>query len=160
MDSLQLREGNEELLENIRPLWEKLNEHHYRISAHFSSEFVGRSFEDRRAVLSAKAASGKLKIFVVNDPDTSKDIGYCVASISGDLGEIDSIFIEEAYRRHGVGDMLMKAALKWMEDQAVKDKIIAVAAGNDQALVFYRRYGFLPRMMLLKQSRDSSYDRI
>jgi hypothetical protein len=45
--------------------------------------------------LAAKAQSGKLKIFVVNDQVISKDIGYCVASINGELGEIDSIFIEE-----------------------------------------------------------------
>lgn len=36
-------------------------------------------------------------------------------------------------------------------EQGAESKIVEVAAGNEQAFGFYKRYGFLPRETLMKQ---------
>lgn len=152
MGAFEIREGNEEFLDTLQPLWEKLNEHHRKISDHFSSEFAGRSFAQRKEVLTGKAAAGQLKIYMAIDSTTTSEAGYCIATISEDnLGEIDSIFVADEYRKQGIGDLLLRTALDWMDTQSVEDKVISVAFGNDSALDFYRRYGFLPRLVVLKQ---------
>ncbi|HBQ26995.1 MAG TPA: hypothetical protein DD791_11425 [Syntrophomonas sp.] len=45
----------------------------------------------------------------------------------------------------------MQMALAWMEQSGANVKTVAIAAGNEQAVSFYARYGFFPRQTLLKQ---------
>jgi GNAT superfamily N-acetyltransferase len=79
-------------------------------------------------------------------------MGYCVAVINMEsIGEIESIFVEKDFRNAGIGDALMTKALKWMETQHVESKIVAIAIGNERVHQFYTRYGFLPRVTILKQ---------
>lgn len=156
MGPFEIREGNEEVLDTLQPLWEKLNEHHRKISDHFSSEFAGRTFAQRKEDLAAKALAGQLKTYVAIDSSTSEEAGYCIATISKDnVGEIDSIFVADEYRKQGIGDLLLRTALDWMDAQSVEDRIISVAFGNDSAIDFYRRYGFLPRLVVLKQISEN-----
>jgi len=84
------------------------------------------------------------------DSDSNQYVGYCISSITKDNeGEIDSIFIEENYRRLGIGDCFMKKALEWMDKQSVKTKRIVIAYGNEEAMAFYSRYGFAPLFTVL-----------
>ncbi len=82
-------------------------------------------------------------------------IGYCICTISaeGD-GEIDSIFVENGYRRSGIGEELMRRALAWLDAEGAKRKIVAVAAGNEAAIPFYESFGFMPRMTVLQLAED------
>ena len=79
-------------------------------------------------------------------------VGYCVSNFNGEkTGEIESIFVNVAYRGLGIGDSLMKNALSWMDKEGAAAKIVEVGDGNEQAFGFYARYGFLPRKTVLKQ---------
>ena len=51
----------------------------------------------------------------------------------------------------GIGGVLMRAALSWMEDKAVLEKVVEVSVGNEAAWGFYDQFGFKPRLTLLKQ---------
>ena len=64
---------------------------------------------------------------------------------------MDSIFVDAKYRGFGIGDLLMRSALEWMEQEGAVTKIVEVAQGNEVAFGFYGTYGFLPRKTLLKQ---------
>ena len=138
-------------LDTIKPLWEKLNEYHRRLTKHFAAEIAQHIFEERK-----KAFESPLKkqhhISLARDKATDIVIGYCVSSISiEEHGEIESIYVEPDYRKKGVGDALMRRALHWLDKKKVKRKVLSVAAGNEDVIGFYNGYGFYPRTTILQQ---------
>lgn len=46
----------------------------------------------------------------------------------------------------------MEHALRWMNESSAKRKVIGVVVGNEQALGFYARFGFYPRVVNLEQT--------
>ena len=88
---------------------------------------------------------------LATEAKTGKPVGYCVSTVSEGQGEIDSIYIEEAYRHSGIGDNLMKKAIAWMDKLLITNRIIEVGAGNEEVFRFYARYNFYPRVTILKQ---------
>ena len=145
-------EGDETLLDQIKPLWEALNQYHLALSINFKQYYLDMTFPKRKADLIKKAATGKMRISIAIDEANVQNVGYCISGINNErMGEIKSIFVSEAYRRKGIGDVLMQKALDWLEKQGALEKIVEVAAGNEKAWTFYVRYGFLPRKTMLKQ---------
>jgi diamine N-acetyltransferase len=116
---------------------------------------MGRmTWETRKAVLLEKAKTGVVRVELARDKDTL--VGYCVSSIDANRqGEIESIYIENEFRKIGIGDHFMKPALKWMDDHGSERKIIGVAVGNEQAFGFYEKYGFYPRVTVLRQKEKT-----
>ena len=141
--------GGRELLNDIGPLWRELNRHHAGLSPHFSSEIAGNDYERRKQGLLKKP---HLFVILAQTPE-GDGVGYCVNSAEpGDKGEIESIYIKPPYRRRGVGAELMQRSLAWLNDEMkVTQKIVGVAAGNEQAYGFYAKFGFYPRAMILTQ---------
>jgi ribosomal protein S18 acetylase RimI-like enzyme len=152
MADIEYIETDENGLDLVAPLWRKLVEHHKIRSEHFKGHFDRMTWEKRKKGLLDKSRNGAVLVNIARDGNSP--IGYCVSTVSGDkAGEIESIFIEERYRRCGIGDHFMKEALSWMQDHAVTRKSIAVAAGNEEAFGFYSRYGFYPVVSVLEQVR-------
>lgn len=152
MSAIEYITGGAELLDSIGPLWEKLNEHHERCSRYFSSRYAMLTFARRKAHLLAKARTGHLRVDLAKDAETGQYVGYCVSTATPDrVGEIDSIYVEEAYRHQGIGNSLMLRALDWLNDQGVQTKRGVIVVGNEQVLPFYSRYGFFPRRIELEE---------
>ncbi|KYH34956.1 putative acetyltransferase [Clostridium tepidiprofundi DSM 19306] len=157
MGNIELVYGGIELLDYVKPLWEKLNKHHIENSIHFSDRFKKFTFDFRRGLLEEKALRGKIKVILAKDNENDIYIGYCISSIvkstvdENMYGEIESIFVENNYRKYGIGDMLMKRTLDWMDENNVATKHIIVAAGNEQVISFYERYGFYVKTLKLEQ---------
>jgi ribosomal protein S18 acetylase RimI-like enzyme len=146
--------GGTELLGMIQPLWEKLNQHHAEISTHFAAEFELKTFDGRKTALLEKYADGEMRIDIAQSQGIA--VGYLISAISADgVGEIESIYVEEDLRGQAMGDELMRRALAWLDEQNVHTKVIAVAAGNERAYTFYERFGFYPRVVMLKQKDPS-----
>ena len=144
--------GDQILLDQIELLWEELNEHHRRHSSNFKDHYTWMTFEKMKSDLLMKSLSGKMRVDLAVDEATGCAVGYCVSSLNGEkVGEIDSIFVNVAYRGFGIGDSLIKNALSWMDKECAASKIVEVGDGNEQAFGFYARYGFLPRKTVLKQ---------
>ncbi|MCK9152561.1 GNAT family N-acetyltransferase [Methanobacterium alcaliphilum] len=131
----------------IEPLWGKIKIHHQNISQHFSDKYKKTSFINRRKELLDKTS---INIDLAKDMDMDSYIGYCISSISQDIGEIDSIFVEKKYRSQGIGQKLMERALNWMRENGSDDIKIVVAVGNEELLPFYKNFGFFPRHMVLE----------
>ena len=151
MADVQFVEGSTELLDKVDSLWKKLNKHHQTIANPFQDSFSQMTFEMRRAHWLDRAKSGLLRIDIALLEDSEGAVGYCVTSIDNDFGEIESIFIDESYRKLGLGGVLMKRALNWLDRNDVIKKRLNVAVGNEQVLPFYQKYGFYPRAIILEQ---------
>lgn len=125
-------------------------------STYFKQHFAAMTWEKRRADLLEKAAKGIMHIDLAVDEATGQSVGYLVSSVNAKkMGEIESIFVSEAYRGLGVGDQLMTNALAWMDLNGSVDKTVEASVGNEQVFGFYGRYGFLPRLIQLKQIKEN-----
>ena len=140
-------------IDSIRPLWEKLREHHRELSPYFPERYVEFTFSERKEDLLKKSEKGILRVDTAYDKASKQFIGYCISSISDEkIGEVDSIYLDKKYRSSGIGDALMKRSLDWMDQNSVETKRIMVAAGNENTLAFYSRYKFFPKHIILEQS--------
>jgi len=149
--SVDYIEGGGELLELIASLWTELNGHHQSISEHFSRAIAQRTFDARKEELIQKGRHGHLRVDLAQTL-AGKYIGYCVSSIDcNQTGEIDSIFVLPPFRNEGIGDILMRRAMTWMDGVGTVSRVVEVAWGNEQVWSFYQRYGFLPRSVRLVQ---------
>lgn len=152
MKNIVYIEKDEKGLDLIKPLWEKLREHHQTRSPYFANEYDKFSFKDRKKNLLKKSKNGRLRVDLAKENEMEDYLGYCVCSISADgEGEIDSMYIKEKYRNQGIGDNFMKRALEWMELSGAKNKRVVVVVGNEDAVSFYSHYGFFPRQIILEQ---------
>ncbi len=144
-------EKNIKEIELMKPLWELLNSMHLDISIYFKNKYEKFTFEKRMEPIYVKAQKGKIKLDMLLNRDNGIYIGYCLSSIEDDLGEIESIYIEDQYRRFALGDKLMKCALHWFELNFITNIQINVAYANDEAVPFYERYGFYIGNYILKR---------
>ena len=149
---IEYLETNQQGLDLIGTLWQKLIEYHKTRFKHFAEHLERVTFDLRKKELLEKTRDGALRIDLAKDMNTGELVGYCVSTVSGNRqGEIDSIYIESDYRQSGIGDNLMKRTLRWMDDMQVTKKILVVGAGNEEVFAFYSRYNFYPRSIVLEQ---------
>jgi ribosomal protein S18 acetylase RimI-like enzyme len=140
-------------LETIRPLWEKLKGHHIELSPRFASLRRDKTFDDRKKEFLIKSLNGRFKLYRVFREPGGEPMAFCVASITSEgEAEIDSLFVDEAFRGQGIGTELMRRVLDWFEFQGPASRIVTVAHGNDDALRFYARFGFHPDNIRLRQA--------
>ena len=152
MEDIEFRITDERGLAEIRELWEVLNEHHRIRSRYFQDHFRDMTFERRKATLLEKSGTGDLKIIIVKDKGSKKDIGYCIFSLSSKkIGEIDSLCVAGSHRKRGIGTEMCKRAIQWLDESGSIKNIVMVGEGNEEAWNFYRRFGFYPRMTVLEQ---------
>ena len=150
IENITFCSGGVELLDSIRPLWEKLNQHHAAVSPHFSSDFLVKTFAGRKAALLKKYENGKIRVDIAQVQ--GENIAYLISAIRPEgVGEIESIYVDEGFRGQTIGDELMHRGLAWLDEQNAHTKVIDVAVGNERAYAFYARFGFFPRVVTLKQ---------
>lgn len=143
MDRIRFSALQKEGITRIKPLWEKLNLHHLALSPHFREYYEQFTFEKRMAKF--QKAEKVIHLMVAEDTQSREIVGYCLSSLHDDgIGEVESLFIEEAYRGNKIGESLLKDACKWLDEHKVTRKILGVAYGNANAERFYKRCGFYP----------------
>jgi len=144
-------------LDSIAFLWEKLKEHQRVRSPYSAGRYSRMTWDFRKNVLLDKAQNGHIRLDIAKDSVTGQFVGYCISSITDKkAGEIESIFIERAYRRHNIGDAFMTGALKWMDTIGTVSRVIGVAVGNEEVFPFYARYGFVPGVYILRPAEKES----
>lgn len=151
MDNIKYTFGSKEILELVKPMWDKLNNYHKENSINFKSHFESLSFERKVKRLEADS---NLEIMVILVKNLSKDIylGYSISIVTKDkVGEIDSIYVDQDYRKYGIGKRLMNESIAWLNSKDVNKKILYVANGNENVFDFYGKCGFYPKMILLEE---------
>jgi GNAT superfamily N-acetyltransferase len=139
----------------IRPLWGQLNEHHHTKASRFRSHYERMTFDERRSYFQKLHEAGQVQLDLAADARTGRYIGYCVSSVSAEnTGEVESLFVEIAYRSQGVGTILVSRALAWMDSLGTVRNRVSVGDGNEATWTFYRKFGFYPRMTVLEQKTD------
>jgi len=142
-------------IEVIRPLWAGLNAHHRAHARAFRGLYERMTFDDRKAYFAGVAAVGALRVDLAFDPAAEMCVGYCISSLSPEsVGEIESVYVDEAYRSAGIGTDLVHRALGWLDANGSAVNRVSVADGNEEAFSFYRRFGFYPRRTVLEQKRE------
>ena len=69
--------------------------------------------------------------------------------------EITELFVEEASRRRGIGDGLMRFAENWYREKGIHDFQLFTGGDNFSAHKFYERMGYRRDDDLLYRKRDS-----
>lgn len=142
--------GKEELLYEVKPLWEELNNHHKSKSLYFHNKFERFTFENRMKSLLKDDI--KINIILARDEINKSNIGYCITTINNNgIGEIQSIFIDGNFRGHNIGEKLMEESLNFLECEKAERIIIGVAGGNEEAINFYQRFGFRKGTTILER---------
>ncbi|GAA0122613.1 MAG: GNAT family N-acetyltransferase [Clostridium argentinense] len=150
MSNINYINGNIELLDSVKPLWEKLNNHHKENSTNFSHNYEMFTFDFRKKKFYDKNL--KVNVDLVEDLDKKTYIGYCISTINLELvGEIESLYLEKEYRNQGIGEELMNRALTYLNENGSKKKIIGVAEGNEKVLDFYKKFNFCKRTVILEE---------
>ena len=136
----------------IEPLWKELITYLKEKSKLHKQEYVNKTFEGRMKGYYDKISNGYYRILVAKDE--SKDIAYCLSSITKDkIGEIDSLYINPLYRNKGIGEYLIKDAFMFFDQhQTVKD-IVQASEGNEEVLSFYEKQGFFMRYYTLSRNK-------
>jgi diamine N-acetyltransferase len=138
-------------LDMIQELWKLLRLHVKSSTAFFKDQLEQLSFQERKEFLLKKSKGGAIRVDLALDPNKVK-VAYCVSTLTTEkVGEVDSIYVREDYRCLGIGSQLMKRSLEWMDENGAESRKILVTAGNQDAVSFYRRYGFRPRRLVLEQ---------
>jgi ribosomal protein S18 acetylase RimI-like enzyme len=89
----------------------------------------------RNAIANTNASE---QFFVVKD--AGKVIGYTAPALINDQRRIGAIYILPAYQGKGVGGKLLQKAIEWHGRD--EDIFLHVASYNQNAIEFYKKYGF------------------
>jgi len=100
-------------------------------------------FEYFKAELNKKNSA----VFIAED---KKPIGMIIVTYFDPLriskfarkGYVSNLYIEESYRKNGIGKKLLDASLKWLKKNNVKYISLEIHLENENALKFYRNLGF------------------
>ena len=126
MKNIEYKRLKDDQVSSLKDLWLKLNAYHVPIVPTFKERFCNVSFEDHFHSL---LKSDLLFAYTANKDN--QIIGFILVFANDGTAEIDSIFIDEAYRHQGIGTKLMKYAL--IEVKGIyKEIIMKVAEGNIQ----------------------------
>ena len=87
-------------------------------------------------------------VILVAELQTNKAIvGFILARLSGllEAGELDiiNIGILEAFRRQGIGEILLKKTLNYASEKNVDSIWLEVRESNSAAIKFYKKHGFI-----------------
>jgi ribosomal-protein-alanine N-acetyltransferase len=69
-------------------------------------------------------------------------VGKAVGSEDAGLAELESVVVDTAARRMGVGRALCTAVITWCRELPIEELELEVREGSDGAIALYRRLGF------------------
>ena len=154
MNSYTIKKGDKNEMDLIQTLWEELNLLHYELSPYFKKRFREMTWEKRKARLLDKSKAVYFEYAI--DEKENNIIAYCISTIDREdnpTGEIDSIYVDENWRKSGVGTQFMEHAINWLQSKGVENQKIQVAAGNESVLRYYRQFGFYPLHLVLQKEK-------
>lgn len=132
-------------IDQIETLWNELRQHHQDRTIDYTQHYLETTFSKRRAELLVKT---QMAIFVAEVDGSS--IGFCVVSVNGTHGEIDSLFVKPDQRECHVGISLMNEGMKWLNLKNLESIRLLVGQGNEEVLSFYEKFGFKTRATMME----------
>ena len=154
-----------EAVDDLRPLFLALHRHHRSVT---DLPLVGddEAWRARRATYRAWFAEGRALLFVARARETP--VGYALVvwhdgsddtfPLAPRYAEVYTLSVAEQVRGAGVGTRLLDAVDEALADEGDPPLVIAVMAGNADALRFYARRGLVPGELLLYRFRTARVD--
>ena len=146
-------------LDALEPLWIALHRHH-RTVVPSAAMLVGDdsvSWSRRRDLYRGWVETGDAPVLVARRGGAP--VGYAVAhlqdgpddtfAVGARYAELYSLSVAPEARSGGVGTALMDTLDERLAELGIADLSIAVMAGNEDALRFYRRRGLVPVELVL-----------
>ncbi|EJR51141.1 hypothetical protein IIM_03509 [Bacillus cereus VD107] len=135
-------------IEIIRDSLDKLHEYHNSKSKYFSGDYPRITFEERIEEYKRNSKYGEYRIELLIDSETDNILGFCIAYSKKISGKIEVLFVDEKYRRNGLGLKLMNSAVEWFKEQQIDEIELTVVYGNE-AVSFYQKLGFYLRSIIM-----------
>lgn len=151
-ESLVIRNATPADLEGVAPLWHALYAQQRREGMQVEVSPDGH----RRWVESLTPVLGRFALVVVAEAD-----GRLIAFVAGRIrslplyfggeraGFVSEGYVEESYRRRGIGTLALERVLTWFEEQQIRRVELQVVVNNDDARRFYRRHGWSEELLQL-----------
>ncbi|EEM13414.1 N-acetyltransferase [Bacillus pseudomycoides] len=135
-------------IEIIRNSLDKLHEYHNSKSKFFSGDYPRITFEERIEEYKKNSKYGEYRIELLIESETDNILGFCIAYSKKVSGKIEVLFVDEKYRRNGLGLKLMNSAVEWFKEKQIYEIELTVVYGNE-AVSFYQKLGFYPRSIIM-----------
>ncbi|MCR8858516.1 GNAT family N-acetyltransferase [Bacillus pseudomycoides] len=135
-------------IEIIRNTLDKLHEYHNSKSNFFSGDYPRITFEERIEEYKKNSKYGEYRIELLIESETDNILGFCIAYSKKVSGKIEVLFVDEKYRRNGLGLKLMNSAVEWFKEKQIYEIELTVVYGNE-AVSFYQKLGFYPRSIIM-----------
>ncbi|PGO25842.1 GNAT family N-acetyltransferase [Bacillus cereus] len=137
-----------EEIEVIRNPLDKLHEYHNSKSKFFSGDYPRITFEERIKEYEKNLKYGEYRIELLIAAETDNILGFYIAYGKKVSGKIEVLFVDEKYRRNGLGLKLMNSAMEWFKEKQIYEIELTVVYGNE-AVSFYEKLGFYPRSIIM-----------
>jgi GNAT superfamily N-acetyltransferase len=146
-----------EAVDDVRELFLALHRHHRAVVATVPLVADDDAWRARRAVYREWFGEGRALLFVASADGAP--VGYALVvwhagaddtfPLAPRYAELYSLSVAEGARGGGVGGLLLDAVDEALAAEGDPPLVVAVMAGNDDALRLYARHGLVPGEMLL-----------
>jgi ribosomal protein S18 acetylase RimI-like enzyme len=142
--------GGIDLLPVIRPLREQLYSDLAKAIPGFASEFTQQRMDKYDAVLADGNRTKAMQVLLTQSA-YGIPVAYCLSIIKSDgNAEIDSLFVDEKYRRLGIAAELTRRAIEWMQSHGTGHISVRVLPVNATAKALYSKLGFVARSLIMR----------
>jgi ribosomal protein S18 acetylase RimI-like enzyme len=163
-ETVELRHGSAADLPLLEPLWVSVHHRHAQSMPELAPYVEDReTWAVRSALYAELLAKPDTILLLATDGDAV--IGYGLAHVlaatdtwiadtwrtGGRIGEIESLAVLPSYRGQGIGTRLLEALESELASIGIRDLILGVLAGNDDAIRLYRRRGYRPTWAYLSR---------
>jgi len=87
-------------------------------------------------------------------------LGFAVAHQIAEVCELECIVTAKSVRRQGIGTLLLNSVVDCSRASGAQKLELEVRAGNDSAIAFYEKAGFLREGLRLQYYRDPEEDAV
>ena len=152
MENIIIRKANMEDLKDIQTLNNKLFELEYY---NFDDTLkLNWPFENESTEYFKNMIENEIVFIAELDKNI---IGYLAGSISEEVSyitqsfaELDNMYVEDKYRRIGVGTLLIDEFKKYCKEENIQNIKVTASAKNSRAIKFYMKNGFEDYNVTLK----------
>ena len=148
-DSLLIREARLIDLDHVVQLWTVLMGHHralgdrlYEVEPHAPATWrawARRKMDDADGILLVAELDGRIVGYTLGAVGQRAPV-YVVRTV----GMVFDLSVDPAYRRHGIGQALIRALIAHFGDRGIKDLQVNFDARNPEATGFWEEMGFIP----------------
>jgi ribosomal protein S18 acetylase RimI-like enzyme len=163
-ETVELRRGTAADLPLLEPLWVSVHHRHAESMPELAPYVDDReTWAVRSTMYEELLAKPDTILFLAVDGDSA--VGYGLAHVlavadtwiadtwrtGGRIGEIESLAVLPSHRGQGIGTRLLEALESELATIGIRDLILGVLAGNEDAIRLYRRRGYRPTWAYLSR---------